>query len=383
MNPLPLSRNIPALLSICSILVASNIYTLIPIYGTIAEDLGISRSSVIWAGSLFTFFYACGLLSIGPISDYTGRKKILVLGLLASALSSLAVALSTDVFSLWLTRSIQGFTLASFASVIFSYSFELFPFKQRTLLVVLINTGFLIAGIFGQLASSFLSEWLSWNSVFIFFALCYSLLAALTYWLLPESPGLHGKQEKLWRTFRSILHDPNLGKCYMIAFTLLFSIIAFYDALGRFFTGPGSELYMIRVAGLAGASVSLFTGKLIEKAGELRTLSFGLVLGVIGLLSMLIFHSTLGLIVFSIMFISSISLAIPTVITLIGELAGTRRAKALSLYSFILLSGASLAPAIVSLFHFFHMLILLSVIFMANLGLCAVLFKTKSEGHFQ
>lgn len=370
-------------MTVCSILVASNIYTLIPIYGLIANALNIAESDVILAGSLFTFFYACGLLSFGPISDYTGRKKILILGLIASSLSSAAVGLSTDAFSLWLTRSIQGFTLASFASVVFSYSFELFPFRQRTILVVLINTGFLIAGIFGQLASSILSELMSWNSVFFSFSFCYLLLSVLTFILLPESQGTERDKENVWKIFGSLLNDSKLSKCYVISFTLLFSVIAFYDALGRFFAGPGTELYLIRLAGLAGASVSLFTGKLIEKAGEVKTLSLGLVLGVTSLLSMLIFHSTSGLVIFSIMFISSISIAIPTVITVIGTFAGEKRSKALSLYSFILLSGASLAPSIVSFFDFFQILVLLSFLFTANLGLSAVLLKTKSERQVQ
>ena len=176
------------LLTICAIMVASNIYTLIPIYSVLADDLLIAESHVVLAGGLFTFFYACGLLSFGPVSDFTGRRKILVFGLLASALTTLAVGFSVGSLSLWIARSLQGITLATFASVAFAYSYDIFNFRQRTILVVLINTGFLIAGIFGQVASAFLADVFSWNSVFFFFSALYFFLFAAAFFLLKESP---------------------------------------------------------------------------------------------------------------------------------------------------------------------------------------------------
>jgi MFS family permease len=365
------------LLTIISILVASNIYTLIPIYDVVARGLEISTSDVVIAGSLFTFFYAGGLLSFGPISDHTGRKRILVFGLLASSLTTLAVGFSTDAISLWITRSFQGFTLATFASVVFAYSFDAFPAKQRTLLVVLINTGFLIAGIFGQLASSILSEWFSWSSVFFFFSICYFVLFTVAFLLLSEAPKPKSDKEPLWQVYFSLLKDINLKKCYLISFTLLFSVIAFYDALGRYYPGSETSLFMIRASGLIGASLSLFTGKLIAKLGEISTLFAGLMIGGTALLAMLIYHSTIGLIAFSILFISSISLVIPTIITLIGSFGSQSRAKSLSLYSFILLIGASLAPAIATFFTFFQMLLFLASLFIMNLVLCYLIKKAQ------
>jgi predicted MFS family arabinose efflux permease len=366
------------LLTACAILVASNIYTLVPIYGVIAKDLGIPAGDVVLAGSLFTCFYACGLLSLGMLSSYTGLRKVLVFGLLSSALATFCVGLSSGAESLWITRSIQGFTLASFASVVFAYSYDAFPDKQRTMLVVLINTGFLIAGIFGQLVSAFLTAWFSWTSVFHFFAVCYLILFSLAFLLLPAPPASVREKEAMFLVFRSLLRNPYLIKCYLVSFTLLFSVIAFYDALGRFFTGSEADLFLIRTVGLIGASVSLFTGKLIEKAGEIKTLAAGLAAGAASVSAMAIFHTNAGLIIFSILFVSSISLTIPTVITLICTFAGNNRAKALSLYSFILLSGASLAPGIASFFGFFDVLLLLSAIFTGNLGICYLLLKGRT-----
>jgi MFS transporter, YNFM family, putative membrane transport protein len=368
------------LLTVCAIMVASNIYTLIPIYSTLAENLNISENHVVLAGGLFTFFYACGLLSFGPVSDFTGRRKILVYGLLASAITTLAVGFSAGSMTLWLTRSLQGLTLATFASVAFAYSYDLFTFRQRTILVVLINTGFLIAGIFGQVSSAFLADLYSWNTVYIFFSAVYLALFAASFFLLKETPPPAVDRKPLQKVFFALLTDPRLLKCYIITFSLLFAIIAFYDAIGRFFSGPSSDLLMIRLVGLIGASLSLFTGKLIERWGELRSLIGGLTIGVVSALSLLFFHSVFHLVFFSIFFVSSISLVIPTVITLIGLFGSSERAKALSLYSFILLIGASLAPPAAALLPFQGMMILLASLFSLNIVMCLLI---KHEKAFQ
>lgn len=357
-------------MTICAIMVASNIYTLIPIYSVIAENLAIAESHVVLAGGLFTFSYACGLLSFGPVSDFAGRKKILVFGLLASALTTLAVGYSAGSISLWITRSLQGLSLATFASVAFAYSYDLFTYRQRTILVVLINTGFLIAGIFGQVASAFLADILSWNYVYFFFSAVYLILFAAAFFLLKESPAQGVEQKPLWRIFLQLLKDPQLMKCYVVTFSLLFAIIAFYDAIGRHFAGPASQLLMIRLVGLFGASLSLFTGKLMDRWGELQTLIFGLAIGSSSAFLLLFFHSAGALVIFSIFFVSSISLVIPTVITLIGAYGSSQRAKALSLYSFILLTGASLAPPVAAVLPFQGVLLMLSLLFLFNIVIC-------------
>src|SRR5690606_40453359 len=53
--------------------------------------------------------------------------------------------------------------ISSFAPVTFLYVFELFNGKERTMWLALINTGFLTAGILGQLAASFLLNIGTWT----------------------------------------------------------------------------------------------------------------------------------------------------------------------------------------------------------------------------
>ncbi|MNW00022.1 hypothetical protein D3C71_1954660 [compost metagenome] len=49
-------------------------------------------------------------------------------------------------------------------------------------------------------------------------------------------------------------------------------------------------------------------------------------------------------IIFSIIFVAGIALTVPTLISIIGQLGGTSRGTAVTLYTFILFIGATLGP---------------------------------------
>lgn len=354
------------LLTITGIFVASNIYTLIPIYENVSKSLHIHESHVVLAGSLFSLFYAIGLLYFGPASDRFGRRNVIIVGMIAATCSTLMVGLVDGTFSLYFARCLQGLTLGSFAPAAFALAFDLYSERKRTLLLVFINTGFLVAGILGQLLSSTITTLFTWNMVYYFFASCYFVLSVLSVLILPTSKLPLRENRSVVSIMTSLLMNKSIIKCYGITFTLLFSFVSLYDAIGRFLNGAPEQLFSLRAVGLTGAILSLFTGKMIEKFGVERTMFTGFIIGISSLISMSIFHSLFALMVLSILFVASISLLIPTIITLIGTLGGVHRAKALTLYSFVLLAGASIASPVVLLLNFQLVLLLLVGLFVIN-----------------
>ncbi|MET3696312.1 predicted MFS family arabinose efflux permease [Bacillus oleivorans] len=366
-------------LVMCGVFVACNIYTLIPIYPHVSESLDVKTQQVVFGSTLFTLFYSFGLLTFGAISDAFGRRIIIIFGLLTSAITTLLVGLSPTIESLYLFRAIQGFSLATFAPVTFTYCFEAFPARYRTLVISLINTGFLVAGILGQVISQVFADISHWRDTYYFFAISYAALFVMTFVSLPKIKEACNRGELL-KTYRRIVQNKSLLKCYGIVFTLLFSFIAFYDGLNHFYSDNPNELFMLRVTGLFGAILSFFTGKILDKWGDMKTLYLGLFLGITSL-TLLIFDPSFHILaIVSILLVSSVSILVPTMITIIGSIAGKDRAKALSIYSFILLTGATAASPIAIWLSFKITVLLLIFLFLANLLLGTSLFpKTKRQ----
>jgi predicted MFS family arabinose efflux permease len=353
---------IAVLLTVTGIFVASNIYTFIPIYDQVARSLLISEKQAVIAGSLFTIFYAIGLLVFGSVSNILGKKTILVWGMFSAAIATFFIGIASNITFLYFVRSLQGFTLASFAPMAFAYTFDLFHGKNRTFLLVFINTGYLIAGIFGQVCSAFIGSEFGWRYVFYFFSGFYFIFFVLCLLILPVTPQTSEKKQSSFTTLTKLLKVKGLMKCYIITFSLLFSSVAFYDTIERSFESS----QVLRSIGLIGAILSIFTGKLIDRWKTSGTLVLGMTIGIISLLLMLLNQEKIMYLV-TILFISSIALLIPTIVERIGTITGEHRVIALSMYSFVLLIGASLAPSVVINLTFNQVLIVLLSFYIINL----------------
>ena len=80
----------------------------IPALPAIARDLGASTAEVQLSLTAFLVAFAIGQIVIGPISDGTGRRRVLLGGTALFALASIACAVAPDAATLVVARVAQG-----------------------------------------------------------------------------------------------------------------------------------------------------------------------------------------------------------------------------------------------------------------------------------
>ncbi|MGD6817727.1 MFS transporter [Metabacillus sp. 113a] len=367
------SGRIAAFFLLAAAAAASNLYLLIPIYAEVAAGLRGSPEEIVWSASLFTFFYSIGLLCFGPVSSLFGRRRTMAAGLLICAVLAYLLTGSQSPASFQMIRGLQGFFLASFAPVAYSYCFETFTEEVRTHLISLINGGFLLAGVAGQMISSLLTQFFGWQAVFWFFCAAFSIIALTAALLLPASKRrASGDALDLSVLFRS-----DLFPCYVLTFSLLMAFAAFYDSFSRYFSDAGDEiLFLSRTAGLAGALLSFWSGPIMRRIGIKSALtgSVAALSAVLAAAALLPYLPVATLL--SIWLTASMAMLLPALITRIGELAGDSRASAISFYSFILLAGASAGPILAYHFPFKALTAGFSLFF----GAFALIFLKQAAG---
>ena len=349
------------LLIITGVFVACNIYSLIPLYSVIGKEFQIPAQQVAAASFSFTFCYAVGLLFFGTIAERIGLKQIIVSGLVFAAVTSLLVSFSGNPWSLILFRGLQGLTLASFAPVSFNYCFHIFG-KQRPFWIACINAGFLCAGIIGQLISSWLVQ-TSWQLVYVSYSMTYFILATMSFLVLPR---VAKRQQAFSGKIPFLSIFKSLFRLYGIVLTLLFSFVSFYEGLGYYFSGEEEALQWIRMTSLPGVIPALFAGLFIAQWGARRLLQFGSLLALFSIGMIAVSTDPVQIGVVAILFVAAIALLIPAAIEKIGITAGPSRGIALALYSFTLLSGASLGSVVAALVPFHLLLAILLVAFSGN-----------------
>lgn len=344
---------ITAVLFWCGLVVVSSLYITIPLISVFSDVYKVSLSKAAWSSSVFSFCYAIGFLIFGPLSDRYGRKRIIMSGLGALTIFTPIIAFSENWLWFVIVRGMQGIAAATFAPTALAYIADKYPAEKRVTINGFVSTGFLMAGIVGQVVSSFISENFGWNYVFYLLGAVY-FITFLLVWVAIPTENIHPATQNISASLAQMgraCTNKNLILCYVITITLLFTFVGMYTALGSYLSEPvfgldSQHLLYIRCVGIIGMLLSPFAGQFVAKRGIHTMLRGGLSIAIIGL-AMLGFCSNLFLITtMTVVFVAGISITIPTLISLVGQLGGTARGSAVSLYTFILFIGATLGPMV-------------------------------------
>ncbi|UJF34037.1 MFS transporter [Paenibacillus hexagrammi] len=337
----------------CALVVVSGLYVTLPMGPVLAGVFHVSPADAAWTSSAFSLAYALGFLVFGPLSDRFGRWPMMFFGLLALFIITPLLGLAPSLSVLVALRALQGLASATFAPSVIAYVVERFPAERRVTAVGFISTGFLVSAIAGQLFSSAVSEYWGWNYVFYLHGGFVLISALLLGKLIPRGHAFHTKTglAALYKQLPEVFLYKPLTLCYLICVTVLLSLVGMYTIFGSYlmkapFELTAAQLLQVRAMGLIGMVLSPFAGQLVAKFGMKTVLQAGLLLAAAGLGFIGFCTSLPVLIVVSILYIAGISVIIPTLISLVGMLAGARRGAAVTVYSLVLFIGASVGPLI-------------------------------------
>lgn len=346
------------LLFYCALVILSSTYILIPITKEIAASLQVSELRVAMMTSVFSIGYALGVLVFGPLSDKIVKKKIITGGLLILAINTLLLSFVENIELILVFRTLQGFVAATFAPAALSYVFDAYPEDKRTTTIAFITAGFLMAGVVGQVISSWITMHYNWNGVYTFFSGAYLIAFALTWKYLEVTPVKNKDMLlfKVWRQMIILLKNTALVRCYLIAFSLFLTFVGLYASLGGFLASvyglTDDEILGIRAVGIIGIALSLFAGKLTAKFGLLKVFAGGLFTAAFGLMLVWLSGSISAIAISSVILLAGISMVFPTIINVVGILGGESRGGAVALYIFSLFLGASAGPLIAAFVSF-------------------------------
>jgi MFS transporter, YNFM family, putative membrane transport protein len=350
---LPVLRNINRstfILFWTGLVVLCSLYVTIPLLSVFASTYDLSASQAAWAGSTFSFSFAVGCLFFGAISDRFGKKKVMVIGLFCLSIVTFIIGLTNSFNQLLILRGIQGATAATFSPVALTYIGLMFPDKKKVTTIGIISSGFLIAGIIGQLISTLIESTFNWNMVFYFFSIIYLITTIFLFIILPtdrikqENKDIFAVVKKFILPFK----QNTLILCNSIGVMVLLSFVGMYTALGHYLNATfhfnDQEIFYVRAVGIFGMILSPLTGRFVQKFGMNKVLTTGLLCAIIGLFFMGFSNHLWIIILMSILFVCGIAIVVPSMLALVGQLGGNEKGIATSVYTFILFIGASIGP---------------------------------------
>jgi len=193
---------------------------LLPIY---ADNLGASG---FWIGMIFSGFAAARAIFmpiVGRLSDESGRKKFIVVGLFAYALLSLGYVTAGSVYSLTAVRFCHGIASAMVVPIAMAYIGDLSKKGEEGTYMAKFQVSFFLGLGSGPLLGGMLNDAFGFSSAFYAMAGLSALAFLVIAIFLPETEGRAYSRRKDGTGLLAALGQPAVPA--ILAFTALNAVV--------------------------------------------------------------------------------------------------------------------------------------------------------------
>lgn len=176
-----------AVLALGSLVYAMDLTVLHLAVPRLSADLKPSSVQLLWIIDIYGFLVAGSLITMGTLGDRIGRRKLLMIGAGAFAVTSVLAALSTNAEMLIASRALMGVAGATLAPSTLSLIFNMFPHpRQRSIAIGVWVSAFSAGSAIGPVLGGLLLQLFWWGSVFLLALPVMALLLVLGPRVLPE-----------------------------------------------------------------------------------------------------------------------------------------------------------------------------------------------------
>ena len=228
----------------------------------------------------YLFFNAVLQVVVGPISDFYGRRIVILWGIVLFLVATLGCMFAPNVEIFLFFRMCQAVIVAG---LVLSRAIvrDLYPARQAASMIGYVTMGMAVAPMFGPLIGGFLDETFGWKSSFSFFLIFGGLTLAISYFDLGET--LPSRKENIWVQFREY---PELfqshrfwGYCLIAAFSsgVFFAYLGGAPFVGSeiFDLSPVSLGFYFGLTGFGYMSGNYLSGKWSVKVGINKMIVIG------------------------------------------------------------------------------------------------------------
>jgi MFS family permease len=205
-------------------------YMRIPVLPLFARSLGADTFQIGIITSSFMLTAGLFCLPLGIMSDWFGRKRLILIGLLISALSSFIIGFCKTPWQMMGVYLFSGAGLAAFAPTMMSFVTDISP---RTHLGR--SYGWYTMAMYGGMSlgpamGGFAGQFLTYQWVFIISGIFIIPMFWVIFFFLPRRRALHLQpqaQRPSRMIIRELLHNRPLLACWLVTFGSCFGLGVF------------------------------------------------------------------------------------------------------------------------------------------------------------
>ncbi len=267
-----------------------NVYATQPLLPLLGKVFAASKAQAALTVSAPSIAVALAAPFVGAVADRVGRRRMMVGALFVLAVPTFLAATAGSISALVAWRFVQGLAVPGVYAVGVAYAGEEWRGRGVGQAMAALVTGNVVGGFLGRAVAGLVAEHAGWRASFVALGLLTAAGALATArWLPParRSAAAASRPVAALRALAAHVREPRLAATFLVGFDVLFvqvatfTYVTFYLAEPPFHLGAGA-LSGIFVVYLAGAAVTPFAGRWIDRAGSRRTLAVALAAGVAG-----------------------------------------------------------------------------------------------------
>ncbi|OIN23406.1 multidrug effflux MFS transporter [Vibrio barjaei] len=209
----------------------------LPALPTMVDIFNTTESMVNLTLSSYFVTYAIGLLFWGPLSEKFGRKPILLIGIGAYMLASIACAMAGSIEHLISSRVLQAFAGSAITVVSTAIVKDMFEGREREKIMATIMSLVIIAPMVAPVLGAFLLKVASWRMMFVTLAVfgAFASILAMCYRETLQSQYT-GSLARSWTRLGVVMTNPR--------FVMLLCIFSIAPMALMAFLAAGSYIYI-------------------------------------------------------------------------------------------------------------------------------------------
>lgn len=188
-----------------------------------------------WSVGLYMLGYGLGQILFGPLSDYLGRKKVMLISSALFCIISLLIVISPNIFTLDFLRFLQGFTIAGLAVSVRAILPDIFTAAELRKATTYFSISWSLGPILGPLIGAHLQNLFGWKSNFYLFAIYDLIIFFYVLTIFIETCNIRVKHtpKSLVTNISKILRHKNFVFNATIA-AIMYVITVFFNVVGPF-----------------------------------------------------------------------------------------------------------------------------------------------------
>jgi len=259
----------------------------IPVLLLIRHSFGVTTQQILFSFSIILVGYTIGNLFWGTLSDYMGRRKALLMGLVGYLIVSFLVPLAQDYIMFLILLALHGFLAATFTSIGNAMLKDIHGHEKVARVIAFVGIAMATTPVVAPVIGSSLFHYLGWHAIYYFMGVyAIIMLLGLLVFVPPATSRNVPQQSTLIDGIKS--HFTNreyMG--YLISLALLFGgIMSTLEILPIIYTHYLS--LSILTFGYLGLVIlvpyplgSIIASKLVDDLGTYRVMSFGVLLSIL------------------------------------------------------------------------------------------------------